>query len=312
MSGQRLPNFIIGGTEKAGTTSVFDYLCTHPQVCGSSKKETDFFSVEYTGEPLRDAERYAGYFSRCNVEVPVLMEASPGYLGEASKVAPRMQAMIPQVKLLFILRNPVDRFYSSYHFHRGKLNLPTDMTFEDYVDCCIEYDSGRKSPADLKIDDWYLKVLRFGRYAEFLSIYRHALSPERIKVMFFEALVEDPRSFMVELSDFLGIRADPWQQFEFRKSNVTFSGKNRALHRMAMKANEFGEPILRRYPSLKRGLVDAYKAMNQKREGYDPMTPVVRDRLVAYYSSSLGELRDQMGLMVPGTWFGHGEEVVRS
>lgn len=312
MSGERLPNFIIGGTEKSGTTSVFDYLCAHPQVCGSSKKETDFFTAEYTGDPLRDAERYAGYFSRCSVEVPVLMEASPGYLGEASKVAPRMQAMIPQVKLLFILRNPVDRFYSSYHFHRGKLNLPADMSVEDYFQCCVEYDSGKKSSADLNIDDWYLKVLRFGCYAEFLSIYRHVLSPDRVKVMFFETLSDDPRSFMVELSDFIGIRPDPWKEFEFRKSNVTFSGKNRALHRLVMKANELGEPVLRRYPSLKRWLVDAYKAMNQKREGYDPMAPAVRARLAAYYSSSLAELRDRMGLMVPGSWFGRDDGAVRS
>lgn len=311
MSGQRLPNFIIGGTEKAGTTSVFDYLCTHPQVCGSSKKETDFFSAEYSGDPLRDAERYAAYFSRCDAEVPVLMEASPGYLGEAAKVAPRMQAMIPQVKLLFILRNPVDRFYSSFHFHRGKLNLPAGMTFESYLECCIEYDSGRKTAADLKIDDWYLKVLRFGRYAEFLSIYRETLSPARVKVMFFEALSEDPLSFMVELSDFIGIGTDPWQQYEFRKSNVTFSGKNRALHRLAMKANELGEPVLRRYPSLKRSLVDVYKAMNQKREGYDPMTPAVRARLLAYYASTLADLRT-MGVGVPESWFGAEDRAVRS
>lgn len=311
MSGQRLPNFIIGGTEKAGTTSVFDYLCAHPQVCGSSKKETDFFSSEYTGDAQRDLECYAGYFSRCDAEVPVVMEASPGYLGEASKVAPRMRAMIPQVKLLFILRNPVDRFYSSYHFHRGKLNLPSDMTFESYVDFCIEYDTGRKSSSELKVDDWYLKVLRFGRYAECLSIYRDVFRPERVKVMFFEALCEDPRSFMVELSDFIGVGTESWQQFEFRKSNVTFSGKNRALHQLAMKANELGEPVLRRFPSLKRSLVDVYKAMNQKREGYDPMTSAIRARLAAYYASSLADLQ-AMGVVVPGSWFGHEDKVARS
>lgn len=129
--------------------------------------------------------------------------------------------------------------------------------------------------------------------------------------MFFESLCEDPFSFMVELSGFIGVRPEFWQQFEFRKSNVTFSGKNRALHQLAMKANELGEPVLRRFPSLKRSLVDVYKAMNQKREGYDPMTSAVRARLSAYYASSLVELR-AMGQAVPGSWFGNGDEVVQS
>lgn len=302
MSALRLANFIIGGTEKAGTTSVFDYLCAHPQVCGSSKKETDFFSDGFMGDLRQDAECYAGYFSRCVDGVPVLMEASPGYLGQAAAVAPRMRALIPEVKILFILRNPIDRFYSSYHFHRGKLNLPQDMTFEDYLGCCLEFDSGRKSGADLKLDEWYLKVLRFGCYAEFLGVYKNALSPENIKIMFFEALREDPQSFMQELSGFLGIDGEFWQQFEFRKSNVTFSGRNRALHRLAMKFNALGEPVLRRYPGLKQAIVRTYKVLNQEREGYDPIPATARDNLIAYYASSVAELQGALGVVVPESW----------
>ena len=90
----RLANFVIGGTEKAGTTSVFDWLSAHPQVCASSRKETDFFRDGFTGDPVADARRYAGFFESCGGNKPVLMEASPGYLGEAAVVAPRLRALV--------------------------------------------------------------------------------------------------------------------------------------------------------------------------------------------------------------------------
>ena len=103
-----MANFVIGGTEKAGTTSVFDWLSAHPAVCPSAKKETDFFRTGFTGEPAVDGARYASFFERCDASRPVRMEASPGYLGEAATVAPRLRLLVPEAKLLFILRDPID------------------------------------------------------------------------------------------------------------------------------------------------------------------------------------------------------------
>ena len=95
----RLANFVIGGTEKAGTTSVFDYLSAHPQVCASSRKETDFFRNEYSGEREVDARRYAAYFERCNPAIhigngdgiipPAKLTAHDQPVGEAPSFLPR-------------------------------------------------------------------------------------------------------------------------------------------------------------------------------------------------------------------------------
>lgn len=298
----RFANFVIGGTEKAGTTSVFDYLSAHPEVCTSSKKETDFFREGFTGDLRADAECYARFFERCDPTVPVLLEASPGYLGEAAAVAPRMRALAPDARLLFILRDPIDRLYSSYHFHRGKLNLPQGLAFEDYVARCIEFDQRTKSPQELGIGEWFLKVLRFGCYSDFITIFRAHLPQENIKIMFFEALGQDERAFMIELSAFLGIDAGFWSDFAFRRSNVTFSGRNKALHRLAMQLNGLTEPLMRRYPGLKQGIVRAYKMVNQEREGYDPMPPGVRQRLVEFYGPGIRALRQQLGTELPESW----------
>jgi len=119
-----LPNFLIAGTEKAGTTSVFVYLSQHPQVCASSRKETDFFRNEFSGDRQRDEAAYAGYFRKCTADQHILMEASPAYLGEADIVAPRIHALLPDAKLLFILREPIARLYSAYNFYVARLSIP--------------------------------------------------------------------------------------------------------------------------------------------------------------------------------------------
>ena len=298
----RCASFVIGGTEKAGTTSVFDYLSAHPQVCASQKKETDFFRHHYTGDPLIDARRYAGYFEHCGRHAAIRMEASPGYLGEAATVAPRMRVLVPEVKLLFLLRDPVDRFYSSYQFHRGRLNLPRNLSFDEYLQCCLDFDRQRTTPGASGLQEWFLRVLRFGCFAEFIEIYRAQLPMATIKTMFFEALRLDERAFMIQLSGFLGIDATFWRDFRFRPSNVTFFGRNRTLHGLAVRINNFAEPMLRRHPRLKQSLLRAYKLVNQQREGYEPMSPAARQRLVEYYAPSVRALQRLPGIELPAAW----------
>ncbi len=126
------------------------------------------------------------------------------------------------------------------------------------------------------IDEWYLKVLRFGCYADLIAVFRSQFPSEHLKVMFFEELSGDEQAFMTELSDFLGIDSSFWSDFGFHRSNVTFAGRNRTLHRLAMRLNAMSEPLMRRYPRLKRSLVRTYKGLNQEREGYDPMSARAR------------------------------------
>ena len=142
-------------------------------------------------------------------------------------------------------------------------------------------------------------MLRFGCYADFISIFRSELRAENIKIMFFEALRQDARAFMVELSQFLGIDASCWASFDFRPSNTTFSGRNRALHRLAVRTNAVVEPLMRRYPRLKQSLVRAYKAMNQERAGYDPLPPRARQRLIDFYAPGVAALKQCLAAELP-------------
>ena len=279
----RIANFIIAGTEKAGTTSVFTYLSEHPEVCAASRKETDFFCDHWKTDPNRSLREYAGYFSHCPAEVPIVMEASPGYLGDAELVVPRIAQILKDVRILFILRDPVERIYSSYNFHIGRLDIDANVDFATYINRCKAYARKEQTPEELGMDEWYLRVLEFGCYSRYLRLYLEAFPRHRIKVMFFEQLKTDTATFMTELSRFLEIDSDFWSTYRFRKSNVTFFAGNETLHRMAVMLNEKAEPLLRSNPAAKRFLVSMYKKINQRREGYDAMPIAVENELRQFY-----------------------------
>jgi hypothetical protein len=303
MSGQiRLANFIIGGTDKAGTTSVFTYLSQHPQVCAASAKETNFFRHHFTGDLPRDQSMYGAYFRRCSSAVPIVMEASPAYLAEAPVVAPRMAQLLPDVKLLFILRNPIDRLYSSYKFHLGKLNIPATISIEDFVNKCLAYDSDAASASELGINEWCLKALRIGRYVDSLGPFLETFPRQNIHVMFFDELERDARQFMRDLSAFLRIDAAFWDRYQFTKENVTFSVGNRSLHRLAMLLNRKGEQFLRRRPTLKRSLTGIYYRLTGAQRGYAPMPATVRGLLYDYYLPGNQALSRLLNQDIPASW----------
>jgi Sulfotransferase domain len=298
----RLANFIIGGTDKAGTTSVFTYLSQHPQVCAASAKETNFFRHDFTGDLPRDLLKYGAHFRRCTSSVPVIMEASPAYLAEAPVVAPRMAQLLPDVKLLFILRNPIDRFYSSYKFHLGKLNIPASISIEEYVNKCLAYERDAANAGELGINEWCLKALRIGYYVDSLSPFFDNFPRQNIHVMFFDELERDARQFMSDLSAFLRIDAAFWDRYQFTKENVTFSVRNKSLHRLAMLINRKGEQFLRRRPTLKRTLTGFYYRLTGAQQGYAPMPPTVRGLLYDYYLPGNRALTRLLHQEIPGSW----------
>ena len=106
-----LPNFLICGTEKGGTSALFHYLKAHPEVFMPEAKELNFFNFNY----FKGIEWYERYFAE-SASVPVRGEASPLYMA-FPEVPRRIAQVIPEAKLLFVLRDPAERAYSNYWFN---------------------------------------------------------------------------------------------------------------------------------------------------------------------------------------------------
>lgn len=282
---KNLQHCIIGGTIKGATSSLFNFVSAHPEVCGSRIKETFFFSQIYSGDAEQDYERYASFFSP-KPENRILLEASPNYLAYKENLAPKIKQLFPDAKLLFVLRNPVSRIYSHFNFAKGKLELPQDMSFEQFVEYCERFNKGLVTPAEVGIAETHLRALEIGCYGKYLSNFYDVFEPENIRVLFFEDLNRNPLAQLGKICEFMDISPTFYDDYVRNNANVTFSARIRLLHQIVLHANRLLEPALRKFPGFKQKLVALYKSVNRNRQGSVPMGEDVRKKLVAFYAAS--------------------------
>src|SRR3954466_15902853 len=104
----RLANLVVIGVNKAGTTSLFDYLGRHPDIGLSDLKELRYFTPLRYGEPLGPLDSYAQHFDHC-VEERYAVEATPGYFYGGRPLARAMHETCGSVRTVLSLREPADR-----------------------------------------------------------------------------------------------------------------------------------------------------------------------------------------------------------
>jgi hypothetical protein len=192
---RQLPGFIIIGAQKSGTTSLLQYLRQHPNIGATHKKEVHFFSWWYE----KGMDWYRAHFP-LEGEAPVVGEASPSYLLHPG-VPARVHAVLPDVKLIVMLRNPVDRAYSHHQMNARK---GVDyLSFEEAI---------AKEPERLRLNmgsdkDWrdssFISYLSRGLYADQLEGWFDVFPRENIQVLKSEAFFADPERGLHETLDFL-------------------------------------------------------------------------------------------------------------
>jgi Sulfotransferase domain len=207
-----LPDFLVIGAQKAGTTALYAYLRWHPAITGPSWKEVSFFDRHYArGEawyrgnfPARPRQWVAGKRSGAR---PRVGEASPSYLFHP--LAPeRVAGLLPDVRLIALLRDPVDRALSHYHHEVALGREP--LTFEDALDrederLAGEVDRMKREPSYFSEAWWNYTYLARGRYAEQLERWLTVLPRDRLLVVFAEELLADPAAEYKRVLDFLGV-----------------------------------------------------------------------------------------------------------
>jgi Sulfotransferase domain len=198
-----LPNFLILGAQKAGTTALYAYLRWHPQVTGPSFKEVSFFDRHYA----RGERWYRAHFpARRRAAIG---EASPSYLFHP--LAPeRVAALLPDARLIALLRNPVHRAFSHYQHELALGREP--LSFEDALGAEDERLRGEverlsSDPAYFSHAWWNYTYLARGRYAEQLERWYGAFPRERLLVLFTEELAQDPGGTYRSVLEFLGLEA---------------------------------------------------------------------------------------------------------
>ena len=201
-----LPNFVIIGAARSGTTSLYRYLAQHPDVFTSPVKETNFFAweaerpVESSAPsleqmyPIRSPAGYRALFDEV-LEQRAIGEASPRYL-HVPGVPERLTTELPDVRLVAILREPARRGYADYMVRRRK--GIENRSFEELVEEEAPHIHEPPPPGSRP-------VLHHGLYHAHLQRWLAAVPRDRLLVLLHDDLVANPVGLFTRLCQFLGI-----------------------------------------------------------------------------------------------------------
>lgn len=199
-----LPNFLILGAARCGTTSLHYYLAEHPDVCMSSIKEPNYFLFDETGQPCIDDRRIAAksvpdrarYEKLFTQPAKAVGEASPLYLYNRETPA-LIRKAAPDARLIAIAREPVERTWSHFVYVNDDLGERTVPAFREAVEreLGLPYEPYRTGT----------HFVRLSAYAEQLERYREVFPSEQLLVIGYDDLIRRTAETLATICAFLGI-----------------------------------------------------------------------------------------------------------
>jgi hypothetical protein len=192
---RRLPDLLLIGAQKSGTTSLFHYLSEHPEVARNprGRKEMYFFNKDYA----RGLNFYRQYFPLKSVR-GLVGEGSTVYL-HSPQVPARVAQALPEVKILAVLREPAARAISHYfhHVQRGRETRPIEEAFSPKI---LElYIRGELQ------DGLSYRYLSNGDYAKHLKRWLSFIDEQHFCILQAETLFSEPQAIYDQVCDFLGL-----------------------------------------------------------------------------------------------------------
>ena len=293
-----LPNFLIIGAAKAGTNALYHYLRQHPQVYMSPWKEPKFFAFESEADlgfraadgkdapvnasVILDQAEYEKLFDGADHAL-ARGEASTHYLYVEDSPR-RIKALIPKARLIAVLRNPVDRAFSSYqHLVRDDLE-PLD--FGPALDA-----------EPRRIAEHYAYLYRYtdmGFYSEQLDRYERIFPEEQLCVLLYDDLRNDPGQTCRRIFSFLGVdeRFVPEMSGEYNRSGVP---TNRLMHRLLNPSAPLKRRLWKVTPQFARErLLDAQTKMVNRNLQRQTIPERERDRLREVFREEIDRLEKRL------------------
>jgi hypothetical protein len=208
-----LPSALIIGAQRSGSTSLFNYLVRHPQVLSPLGKEIHYFDLHYA----RGIRWYRGRFpfSHRLRGGALTIDASPYYLFHPLAPA-RAAQLLPEVKLVAVLRNPIDRAFSHYQHEvrdgRESLSFPEAIEREAER-LAGEEDRLRREPGYYSYNHHRYSYTRRGLYLEQLRRWLERYRRSQLLVIQSERLFREPAAVCATLHDFLGLRPHALERY---------------------------------------------------------------------------------------------------
>ncbi|PPS44229.1 sulfotransferase domain-containing protein [Chroococcidiopsis sp. TS-821] len=290
-----MPNFLVIGAAKAGTTALYSYLNQHPQVFMSPEKEPHFFAFEgekvnFNGTAgakewlnrtaITDINIYQQQFREVSKEIAI-GEASALYL-YIPKAAIRIQYHIPKVKLIIILRNPVERAYSAFIFQKRD-GLEPDFDFAQAL-------KAEKS----RIENNWVPIYYYqdmGFYYHQIKRYFDLFPQEQIRVYLYDDFTANPTQILQDAFRFLNVD-DTFIPNTSTRHNVSGIPKSKALHEFLRAENHPVKTVLKPLIPKKIRRDVMLKLHNNNLEKAPPLAREIRQQLTDMYREDILKLQD--------------------
>ena len=235
---------MIIGAKKCGTTSLFRYLIEHPNVGAPTEKEISYFNIHFAKGILWYKSFFPMSLPGFKSQYLITGEATAGYICH-SQAPQRIAATLPAVKLMALLRNPVDRAYS--HYHHTKRIGREDFSFEE----AIEQEELRVEQIETRSHElgsnhygaYNYTYLSSGLYAEQLKNWLNLFDKQQLLILKSEDFFNHPGAIFKQVLDFLNL--PNWQPKQYKQYN----------------SNSYPKMI---EPTTRKHLVEYFKPHNQR------------------------------------------------
>lgn len=295
------PNFIIVGSGKSGSTSLYNYLDQHPEIFMSRVKEPGYFewygkkpnfngpkdSIHINSYAVYDEKDYLNLF-KASREHKAIGEATVRYF-VSDKAAQRIKGRIPDCRIIILIRNPISRAFSSYQM--AVRDRDEQLSFLDAV----------KAKKERQRNNWARPCyLTAGYYTDNIKKYQGLFGSENVLLLFTEDLNTKPTSVLNKIFKFLGVSTDIKIDTTIihNKSGVP---KNKALHYFMTNLDDFVgytrkfRNLVRSYlPGMDRFLSNTYRSFRGRYQTnfltQKPMSEDERDFLKSIYTDEIRRL----------------------
>ncbi len=276
-----IPDFLVLGGMRCGTTSIYEWLREHPQIAlPPNKKGVYYFSRHYD----KGLQWYSDFFKnargKCKGEVT-------SYYLYSDKCPQRIFKTKPDVKLIVILRNPVERAYSEFKFH-----IKENGQFQAF-----DMFLSQKPEATIK-----------GLYYKHISKYLEYFPKEQFQIIIFEEMISHPKASIRQIFNFLGVDADFTPNSLEKRANPGQLPRFDKLYRFSKKvSNKLHRHNLSRFVEMIKhlkigGVFFAGKINDSK---FPPMSKNAYKWLCNYYLQDVKELSDLLDRDMLQIWMIH-------
>lgn len=277
-----LPNFLLVGAGKSATRSLYNYMIQHPEVFMPKLKEPQFFVAEQVRNRIQkwveSYDQYVHLFDGSGNKKAV-GEASVMYLFFYKDAIENIKKYLgTEVKIMMILRNPVERAYSAYNFVH--VNNPDEKySFEE----ALELEETRfKNRSTL-----FMQYKSMGLYADAVKAYLENFP--HVHIMWYDEFRSNPEGVLKDVFRFLGINPDVSIDYTKQWNKGGKKWKNPILRWLFMSDNVFKKGYKLFFPRRKGVRTHEFFTKNFM-ETTTPMNPETRQQLIAFFHSDIEKL----------------------